>query len=138
MKLTSALVLGLSLWTAHAKEVKMVGILLHLQKNYLLTQYRTNQKRVAITALVSIFDAQLRHKAYSIGMYNRKTWGGPVDPFILVKFLNKSVPAEPKDPIASMVIFEWNDLDLVGVPSPNGGPNVRCGFRCAATQLLTE
>ena len=26
MKLTSALVLGLSLWTAHAKEVKMVGI----------------------------------------------------------------------------------------------------------------
>lgn len=45
-------------------------------------------------------------------MYSRKAWGGSVDPFILVKF-TKSDSAE-SDPLASLVIFEWNDENLIG------------------------
>ncbi|PNY28442.1 Membrane protein PTM1 [Tolypocladium capitatum] len=51
-------------------------------------------------------------------MYSRTTWGGPVDPFILVKFLSSSTP-DNNDPIASLLIFEWGDRSLVGVPNPN-------------------
>ncbi|KJZ76052.1 hypothetical protein HIM_04508 [Hirsutella minnesotensis 3608] len=51
------------------------------------------------------------------GMYSRTTWGGPVDPYILVKFLNSTTP-KTGDPIASLIIFEWKDKNLVGVPDP--------------------
>jgi hypothetical protein len=47
-------------------------------------------------------------------MYSRKAWGGAVDPHILVKFI-KETAENDSDPIASMVIFEWKDYDLVGV-----------------------
>lgn len=55
------------------------------------------------------------------GMYGKKTWGGPVDPFILTKFLKSDAG---DDPVASMVIFEWRDRDLVGIPDPDGYGNV--------------
>jgi hypothetical protein len=45
-------------------------------------------------------------------MYSRKAWGGNVDPFILVKF-SKAENLEG-DPLASLVIFEWNDEELIG------------------------
>ena len=45
-------------------------------------------------------------------MYSRKAWGGSVDPFILVKF--SKVDSQDGDPLASLVIFEWNDEDLIG------------------------
>lgn len=51
-------------------------------------------------------------------MYSRTSWGGPVDPFILVKFLNNTAP-QGDDPIASLVIFEWRDADFVGIPDPD-------------------
>lgn len=47
-------------------------------------------------------------------MYSQKTWGGPTEPHILVKFLKNDVQ-DNSDPIASMIIFEWKDYDLVGV-----------------------
>ncbi len=47
-------------------------------------------------------------------MYSKNAWGGTVDPHILVKFL-KSSAEDGTDPIASMIIFEWKDYDLVGV-----------------------
>jgi hypothetical protein len=40
--------------------------------------------------------------------------GGDVDPHILVKWIKQDVP-EGSDPIASMIIFEWKDYDLIGV-----------------------
>ncbi len=47
-------------------------------------------------------------------MYSRKSWGGDVDPFILVKFLapkeGKPVPTSP----VSLLIFEWKDFPLIG------------------------
>lgn len=45
-------------------------------------------------------------------MYSRKAWGGSVDPFILVKFSKAN--AQSSDPLASLVIFEWNDEELIG------------------------
>ena len=50
-------------------------------------------------------------------MYSRTTWGGPVDPFILVKFLSSS-NSDNDDAIASLLIFEWGDRSLIGVPNP--------------------
>jgi Lung seven transmembrane receptor len=50
-------------------------------------------------------------------MYSRKSWGGAVDPYILVKFLADKTE-DDTDPIASMVIFEWQDEDLIGVMPP--------------------
>jgi hypothetical protein len=63
-------------------------------------------------------------------MYSKSSWGGPVDPFILVKFLNAS-DAGVKDPTASLVIFEWKDRNLVGIPDPDTPGNVSA---CAIVQ----
>lgn len=49
-------------------------------------------------------------------MYSRKSWGGSVDPFILLKFQKPEQILETEDPIVSLVIFEWRDHDLVGKP----------------------
>lgn len=52
-------------------------------------------------------------------MYSASTWGGSVDPHILVKFKKETVE-DDSDPIASMVIFEWRDYDYIGVlPTPD-------------------
>jgi hypothetical protein len=51
-------------------------------------------------------------------MYSKKSWGGKVEPFILVKFVkdaekNKGI----EDPIVSVVVWEWKDTLLLGAPS---------------------
>ena len=51
-------------------------------------------------------------------MYSRKSWGGSVDPFILIKFIKAPEKTEG-DPLASMIIFEWKDEHLIG-RSPEG------------------
>jgi hypothetical protein len=56
-------------------------------------------------------------------MYGKKTWGGPVDPFILVKYLDAGDDAGD-DPVSSLIIFEWRDRSLVGIPDPDGYGNV--------------
>lgn len=56
-------------------------------------------------------------------MYSRTAWGGPVDPFILVKFFNSTIP-EGTDPIVSLVIFQWQDKNLVGIPDSSTGGRV--------------
>ncbi|TWU74775.1 hypothetical protein ED733_006037 [Metarhizium rileyi] len=59
------------------------------------------------------------NRQYCTGMYSRQTWGGSVEPFILVKPLNSSIP-ENTDPILSLIIFQWRDSNLVGVLGPDG------------------
>lgn len=71
------------------------------------------------------------------GMYSRTTWGGPVDPFILVKFLNSTI-STGSDPVASLIIFEWRDKDLVGVPDPKY-PGIVSSRACSrAGHCLTD
>jgi hypothetical protein len=55
----------------------------------------------------------------SAGMYSKADWGGPVDPFILTVFPNKTVQGDA-DPVVSLVIFEWKDQDLVGINMASG------------------
>lgn len=54
------------------------------------------------------------------GMYSKKAWGGPVDPFIHVKFTDVGKD-QGDDPIVSLLIFEWKDSDFIGVKPP-GSP----------------
>jgi hypothetical protein len=55
-------------------------------------------------------------------MYSKKAWGGSVDPFILTKFIRPENIADDQDPIVSLVVFEWNDRDLIGKPMPFPDP----------------
>ena len=49
-------------------------------------------------------------------MYSRKSWGGNTDPFILTKFIKPKDLKNKQDPMVSLVIFEWQDKDLIGSP----------------------
>ena len=43
-------------------------------------------------------------------MYSKKSWGGKVDPFILVKFIKDPKKNEGiKDQTVSVVVWEWKD-----------------------------
>ena len=57
------------------------------------------------------------------GMYGKGSWGGSVDPFILVKIEKPDNLANP-DAITSLVIFEWHDETLIGM-TQDGSKNVR-------------
>lgn len=79
----------------------------------------------------------LNNSNASTGMYSRSSWGGPVDPFIQVKFLNDSL-GEAEDPIASLVMFEWRDRQFVGVPDEQTGVNVGFAHRCTYRPKLNH
>ena len=46
------------------------------------------------------------------GMWSKKSWGGDIDPFIVVKF--KANPDSQGDEIVSLLIFEWEDGNYLG------------------------
>ena len=52
-------------------------------------------------------------------MYSKKSWGGKVDPFIMVKFLKKDKENNNgvEDPTVAVVVWEWKDSPLLGKPS---------------------
>lgn len=51
-------------------------------------------------------------------MYSKKSWGGQMDPFILVKFVkNGDKNKDIQDPTVGVVIWEWKDSMLLGKPS---------------------
>jgi hypothetical protein len=52
-------------------------------------------------------------------MYSKKSWGGKVEPFILVKFVKNGEDKnkEITDPTVGVVIWEWKDTLLLGKPS---------------------
>jgi hypothetical protein len=47
-------------------------------------------------------------------MYSKNSWGGPVDPFIHVKFTGVGKD-EGDDPVVSLLIFDWMDQDYLDV-----------------------
>lgn len=51
-----------------------------------------------------------------IGMYSKADWGGSVDPFIRVKFFGDKEASDTD--AASLMIFEWKDVDLVQLQNP--------------------
>jgi hypothetical protein len=51
------------------------------------------------------------------GMYSKKSWGGKVEPFINIKFINSDKNKDIQDPTVGVVIWEWKDSLLLGKPS---------------------
>lgn len=47
-------------------------------------------------------------------MYSKSSWGGPVDPFIHVKFTDVGKD-EGDDPVVSLLIFDWMDQGFLDV-----------------------
>ncbi|TAQ90658.1 hypothetical protein B7494_g1028 [Chlorociboria aeruginascens] len=74
---------------------------------------------ITVNALEIKIDQTELNRQVCAGMYSRTSWGGDVDPYILVKWLPNTAE-DIEDPIASLVIFEWKDYSLVGVyPTPD-------------------
>lgn len=69
-------------------------------------------------------------------MYSQNAWGGSVDPHILVNF-TKVEDNSDLDLIASLVIFEWKDYDLIGA-SPSPQSNNVCFILFTATKTFTH
>jgi len=69
---------------------------------------------LTVNALEITLDQKDENRQRCAGMYSRAAWGGAVDPFILTKFV-KSTAEGDVDPIVSLIIFEWNDEELIGV-----------------------
>ncbi|EAA27169.1 hypothetical protein GE21DRAFT_4478 [Neurospora crassa] len=67
-----------------------------------------------VQALEVKLDESEENRQRCAGMYSKQTWDGPVNPFISVKFTDFGSDAGD-DPIVSLLIFEWQDSDLVGV-----------------------
>ncbi|TID13550.1 hypothetical protein CANINC_004908 [Pichia inconspicua] len=64
---------------------------------------------------------------YCTGMYSKVDWGGPVEPFIKVD-LKKYEAANPETGNASLsiVIFEYQDIDALGVVTESGQKRYVC------------
>ncbi|KAL2886223.1 Membrane protein PTM1 [Ceratocystis lukuohia] len=69
-------------------------------------------------AMEVLVDQTEDNKRQCTGMYSKSSWDGPVDPFINVIFHNNSIP-DDRDPIVSLLIFEWRDMDLIGITEPD-------------------
>lgn len=51
------------------------------------------------------------------GMYSKKSWGGKIEPFIMVKFIETDKPQPVEDPTVAVMIWEWQDSNLLGLPA---------------------
>jgi hypothetical protein len=47
-------------------------------------------------------------------MYSKTSWGGDVDPYILVQFMKQ----EGNNGKGSLLIYEWKDFALIGQLDP--------------------
>jgi hypothetical protein len=66
-------------------------------------------------------------------MYSKKSWGGKVEPYIMVKFIDtdKEQPVPIEDPTVGVVIWEWKDSHLLGKPADLPIDEVCDAVRCA-------
>jgi hypothetical protein len=72
-------------------------------------------------------------------MYSKKSWGGAVDPHILVKFLKPNEDAG--DPKLGIVIWEWKDYDYIWKPEEGEDVcwiEVITGMQSANIYIITE
>jgi hypothetical protein len=69
--------------------------------------------------LICLQDQTDNNREICAGMYSKRSWGGPVDPFILIDFIKPNDIPKDQDPIASLLLFEWDDRNLIGIPNPD-------------------
>ncbi|EFE37282.1 hypothetical protein TRV_08093 [Trichophyton verrucosum HKI 0517] len=72
-------------------------------------------------------------------MYGKKSWGGDINPFILLRM---EAVKDKKDPIMSLAIFEWKDESLIGrdLTAKDGSIQKKliCGPPSVEAKLCTE
>ncbi|KAF2800196.1 hypothetical protein K505DRAFT_320615 [Melanomma pulvis-pyrius CBS 109.77] len=51
------------------------------------------------------------------GMYSKKSWGGQMEPYIMVKFIKKEEVKDIEDPTVAVIVWEWKDTNLLGRPA---------------------
>ncbi|KXT12593.1 hypothetical protein AC579_376 [Pseudocercospora musae] len=88
-------------------------------KGWLRTMAMLLLQLVGTLAAEMQIDQKDANRQVCSGMYSRKSWGGSIDPFIMVKFIHPENLPGDQDPIVSLVIFEWADRPLIGTPDPN-------------------
>ncbi|KAK4505660.1 hypothetical protein PRZ48_003625 [Zasmidium cellare] len=81
---------------------------------------------LGVHAVEMQIDQKESNRQICSGMYSRKSWGGEIDPFILVKFVKPNDLPENEDPIVSLVIFEWRDRPLIGNEDDPADPQYLC------------
>ena len=61
-------------------------------------------------------------------MYSKKAWGGKVEPYIMVKFIDidRTQTPEGKPATVAVVIWEWEDSYLLGKPADVPVSDVGC------------
>jgi hypothetical protein len=67
-------------------------------------------------------------------MYSKKSWGGKVEPYIMVKFIDGGKEDQNKDnqdPTVGVIVWEWKDSNLLGKPSDLPVDEVCCILSCA-------
>jgi len=70
-------------------------------------------------------------------MYDKSSWGGSVDPFILTKISNSTFSGD-SDEVVSFAIYEWADEHLIGLPAKDGSRmNYICDSQSAKDGLCT-
>jgi hypothetical protein len=67
-------------------------------------------------------------------MYSKKSWGGSIEPFILLKFLKADIKGDDNaDPLVSVLVWEFKDSDLIG--KPTGAPQEDVSMTVTSTDL---
>jgi hypothetical protein len=61
-------------------------------------------------------------------MYSKKSWGGKVEPFIMVKFIDVDKDQPVEDPTVGIVVWEYKDTMLLGKPADMDISQVGCAF----------
>ncbi|KAF2727319.1 integral membrane protein [Polyplosphaeria fusca] len=90
----------------------------------MMRQWRIQlQLLVAFVVAVAAVDVTLSNgdAQKCSGMYSKKSWGGKIDPFILVKFVRNDKNDAIEDPTVGVVVWEWKDTDLLGKPVDSDG-----------------
>ncbi|EON70056.1 hypothetical protein W97_09324 [Coniosporium apollinis CBS 100218] len=94
---------------------------------------------VAITVRAAEYKLDQKDTQRCSGMYSKKSWGGNVEPFILVKFL-KAEAKEGADPTVSLLVYEYDDTKFIGKPSdvPVNNRQLICNEETIQGKLCNE
>ncbi|KAK7204293.1 integral membrane protein [Myxozyma melibiosi] len=74
------------------------------------------------------------------GMYARSDWGGKVDPYIKVDIHRSATSTSSETGTVSVVVFEWTDVDLIGIDTGDSKNPVAyvCSEDAVKNKLCTQ
>ncbi|KAK9321232.1 lung seven transmembrane receptor-domain-containing protein [Lipomyces orientalis] len=96
------------------------------------------------SALVAANEAKIADESDSrqqcSGMYSRRDWGGSIDPYIKVDLSKPSTATSTESSVVSLVIFEWTDVDYIGLNTgqADGGKVYVCDKAAIDSKYCSE